>query len=448
VQTTVERLAPVQEAFTVAVPLLPGESVVTPGTEVRDGRVLAAVPAGRAGIAWQSRLEPTERLDLASATDAPLVEHWALTVGPSFHPGFSGTPALEPAAINPSEWVYEFLPRPGETLEVAISRPLSVDGSSLAIDAVRLQSRFGARSRESTLDFDYRSTRGGRHVIRLPAAADLESLEIDGRSVPLRLEEGELALALEPGAHRVLMRWQDATAMSVRGSSPAVDVGTAAGNVNTTLELPRTRWILLESGSGVGPAILYWSELVVFLVLAVAIGRSGRSPLKTHEWLLLGLGLSTFSWWVLLLFAVWMFAMRWRDGWRSDSNLRFNLVQIALGVLFVTTLIALVSAIPNGLLGHPDMRIAGPGSYGGTLAWFDDRIAGAMPDKSVISVSLWWYKLAMLVWALWLSFALVRWVPWAWRAYASGGIWRGRITLPIGGRRSAKDTGGPAAGSE
>jgi hypothetical protein len=32
----------------------------------------------------------------------------------------------------------------------------------------------------------------------------------------------------------------------------------------------------------------------------------------------------------------------------------------------------------------------------------------------------------MLLWALWLSFALLRWLPWAWRQYASEGVWRGR----------------------
>jgi hypothetical protein len=31
----------------------------------------------------------------------------------------------------------------------------------------------------------------------------------------------------------------------------------------------------------------------------------------------------------------------------------------------------------------------------------------------------------MLAWALWLSFALLRWLPWGWRAFSASGIWRG-----------------------
>jgi hypothetical protein len=42
----------------------------------------------------------------------------------------------------------------------------------------------------------------------------------------------------------------------------------------------------------------------------------------------------------------------------------------------------------------------------------------------VVSVSIWYYKAAMLTWALWLSFALVRWVRWAWAAFSAPELWR------------------------
>jgi hypothetical protein len=59
-----------------------------------------------------------------------------------------------------------------------------------------------------------------------------------------------------------------------------------------------------------------------------------------------------------------------------------------------------------------------------SLAWFSDRTDALTPAAGAISLSLWWYKAAMLAWALWLSFALLRWLPWAWRAYSHGGYWR------------------------
>ena len=42
----------------------------------------------------------------------------------------------------------------------------------------------------------------------------------------------------------------------------------------------------------------------------------------------------------------------------------------------------------------------------------------------MVSVPLWIYRAAMLVWALWLAFSLLRWVRWAWAAASTGGYWR------------------------
>ena len=54
-----------------------------------------------------------------------------------------------------------------------------------------------------------------------------------------------------------------------------------------------------------------------------------------------------------------------------------------------------------------------------------DRTAATLPQPFVLSVSIWFYKLAMLLWALWLSFALLRWLPCAWRQFASEGVCSG-----------------------
>lgn len=43
----------------------------------------------------------------------------------------------------------------------------------------------------------------------------------------------------------------------------------------------------------------------------------------------------------------------------------------------------------------------------------------------MLSVSLWWYKIAILAWALWLSFALAGWVRWAWQVFTREELWRG-----------------------
>src|SRR4029077_17566525 len=95
-------------------------------------------------------------------------------------------------------------------------------------------------------------------------------------------------------------------------------------------------------------------------------------------------------------------------------------------LLSVAAVLSLVAAIPFGLLGNPDMRIAGFGQNARSLSWFNDQAPGVLPTPWVLSVSMWWYKTAMLLWALWLAFALVRWLPIAWEAPGVGGFWRKR----------------------
>ena len=45
-------------------------------------------------------------------------------------------------------------------------------------------------------------------------------------------------------------------------------------------------------------------------------------------------------------------------------------------------------------------------------------------NGSAYTNALWWYKVAMLGWAVWLSFTLTRWIRWAWQVYSREGLWR------------------------
>jgi hypothetical protein len=190
------------------------------------------------------------------------------------------------------------------------------------------------------------------------------------------------------------------------------------------MQLPEDRWVLYAFGPGVGPTILYWGELLVFIVAAWWIGRSSVTPLPARDWLLLGLGLSTFSWSVLGLFAVFVALFQWRSRHPAvTERRRFNLFQLVSALLAVAAILAVVAAVPQGLLAQPDMRIEPAGSMG-ELNWFVDQTAEHLPTPSVLSISLWWYKLAMLAWALWLSFALTRWTRWAWQIFVRDGLWR------------------------
>ena len=98
-------------------------------------------------------------------------------------------------------------------------------------------------------------------------------------------------------------------------------------------------------------------------------------------------------------------------------------------------------SIENGLLGLPEMQIAGNGSAASMLRWYLDRAGATLPRPWVLSVPLMVYRLAMLAWALWLAQALLRWLRWGWDCFSGGGLWR-RSRAPAAG------TGAPLAGTD
>jgi hypothetical protein len=106
-----------------------------------------------------------------------------------------------------------------------------------------------------------------------------------------------------------------------------------------------------------------------------------------------------------------------------------------LVILTVAALAALYTAIERGLLGIPDMQIAGNHSTRFQLNWTQDRIGGIMPTPWVVSLPQWIYHLLMLAWSLWLAFSLVSWLRWAWGCFSTDHLWK-----PVRWRRKTKPT--------
>ncbi len=429
VDTSVTRVAPKSAAFTVRVPLLPQESVTSAAFRAEGGELPVGLAAGEDSTAFRSILPHSDALELVATASATRTEHWRFEVAPSWHVDFTGVPAVAPEEDS-GTWTFEYYPRPGERLHLAITRPAAVAGGTLAFDRVYVQSTVGKRSSDTHVVLNYRSTQGGRHTLTLPADAVVTEVRSDDAVIALRPEHGELSLAALPGRHSWVIDWRSTGGTSLVARVPSITQAAPASNLHLSLRLPEDRWVLWVIQRGIGPTVLYWGELLVFVVAAWLLGRSRLTPLPARDWLLLGLGLSTFSWSVLALFVLFVAVFEWRSrqGTPADAR-RFQLQQVGCALLAVAAIMAVVAAVPRGLLAHPDMRIepyAGPG----VLSWFVDQSAERLPSPGAISVSLWWYKFAMLAWALWLSFALTRWATWAWEVFTREGLWREQSRRP------------------
>ncbi|HEX5787923.1 MAG TPA: hypothetical protein VFY03_07070 [Woeseiaceae bacterium] len=426
VSTSVRRIAPEEGALTLRIPLLPGESVLSEQLPVAEGEILVSMAPGQNEVSWASRLPRTSPLTLA-ADDKPWKEIWRVRSGSVWGVDFEGVPESVGSGAESGVRSAEFHPREGERLTISATRPEPVAGDTLAIDAVRLRIDQGEHSRNGRVAFDYRSTRGAQHVLTLPASAELLRVGIDGETEPLRIEEGAVTLPVLPGEHSVEVEWRDGTPAGVVTRVPEVDLGAPAGNLELELQLPASRWLLLTRGPTLGPSVLYWSELAALVLFAFLLSRIEWTPLRFRHWLLLGLGFSTFNWAVPALVAAWLIATGARERWRRPLPRRaYNALQVGLALLTFAALVAIVVSLPAGLLGSPDMHVTGNDSTRGVLRWFGDRSAGMTPAASAWSVPLWVYKALILAWALWLSLALIRWLPWAWRVLAHDGYFAGK----------------------
>ena len=425
VRTEVVRVAPPDGAIVLEVPLLAGESVTSAGVRVANGRALVTLAPGAPSAGWTSVLAIAPALALEAPRDVAWTEVWRLDPSPLWHATAEGIPAVDEleAGSRRREW----RPWPGEKLALAIERPAGAGGETLTIDRSVLELAPGLRASDATLTLSFRSSQGGQHFVTLPEGAVLTKLALDEQEQPLRQEGLRVPIPLAPGAHSATLAWREPRGISWWFRGSAVDLGAPSVNAHVELAVPEGRWVLYTGGPRLGPSVLFWSMLAVVAALAVALGRVPWTPLRARHWLALGVGLTQAPLPAAALVVVWLLALGWRgrlgEAERTRSWLAFDALQLVLALLSLAALGALFYAIQVGLLGTPVMQIAGNGSRPELLSWYQDRAGDVLPQPWLLSLSLWFYRGAMLLWSLWVAQALVGWLRWAWQQWSAGGYW-------------------------
>ena len=425
VETRVSRVSPPGVPVVLGIPLLHGEAVTSDAVRVEDGQVLVNLAAGAESMRWESTLEPGARIELTAADNTQWFETWRADVSPLWHMESTGI-AVVHHQDRAGRWLPEWRPWPGETVALTLTRPKGIAGPTLTLDAVRLQVVPGRRATDTTATFKLRSSRGGQHTVLLPTGSTLQSVSIDGVPQPIRQEGERVTLPLTPGTRSAELVLRDDTGIGTLFRTHAIDAGLASVNTRIDVTPGADRWILLLGGLPLGPAVLFWGVLAVVVLLAIGLGRLPLTPLGTLQWLLLGIGLTQTQAWAGLLIVGWLLALGLRarlDPQRMSYD-KFNVMQIVLLLLTLFALAMLFEAVKHGLLGYPQMQIAGNGSSAGDLRWYQDHSPSVLPRAWILSVPMWVYRALMLGWALWLAFALLRWLRWGWDCVSQGGLWR------------------------
>lgn len=418
VSTQVRRIAPVKGPISLAVPLLKGESLTT-DLPVENGRVVMSMAANQQTLSWDAIVKPQDTFVL-TASEGSWVERWHVIPSQRWHVEHTGILPIKQEGVNRISW----WPMVGETVELSISKPAAVEGSTLTLQSVNLLYEPGARATKSTLSLNMRSSFAGEYVLRLPAQANVESVTVDGESQVRADDSGNVVIPVKPGQHIAEVRWLNEDGARLKIVTPSLDLMQEASNVGIRVAMPRDRWTLFVGGPAMGPALLFWGVALVIIAISLVLGRSQWSFLKPYEWMLLGLGIATTFIPLLLLIAGWFFAMFWRQRWAEGgtqlSHKKQLAIQWALGLLTLAMLVSLLASVASSLVfGSPDMQITGNGSNAYWLNWYQDRTDGLIPSGWVISLPMGAYRLAMLAWSLWLAFALIRWLRWGWQCFTT-----------------------------
>ncbi len=419
----VTRLSSPGKAIALKVPLLEGEKVLTPGVMVEGGFVEVRLGAGQRDFRWESELPVGERIELKAEDTDRWVERWSLVTSPVWNASLSGlAPGFEAREQN---LVPVWHPWPGEHVTLSFSKPEALSGDTVTVRRVKHEISLGSRQRTSQLELNVDASLGDDFVLELDPGADISSVKQDDRSLPVRRDGGTLVIPVHPGDQTLNIEWRSKEPLKTLTAAGRVNLPVEAANITTVMRVPESRWVLWAAGPLRGPAVRFWTVLAVSILAAWLLGGLKLSPLSRLQWMLLALGLTQVHLAAAMVVVGWFFIIAWR-GKKADAipPWRFDLLQIFLAGFTLVALGILVAAVTAGLLGNPEMFIRGNGSSRTLLRWFEPRSGNELPLPSVVSVSVWFYRLLMLAWALWLAAALIRWLTWAWTQFSQGGCWK------------------------
>lgn len=423
-ETTVYRKTPTGQPAIVEIPLLPGEKITTSQIQVKEGKIQVNMNPRASSLTWESVLKQNNDLKLEAFDTPDYKEIWRVDASPLWHVDYQGLAPIHSGSSNTLR-VPEFHPWSGESLQLKIYKPEAIQGQTLTIQSSNLEITPGVRSTQLRLNFNLKSSLGTQHQISVPQSSILKSVKVNGLEQALSLEKDKLTLPVIPGSQNYEIELSYPKGISTFFKTPQFDLGLPHVNANLKISFNGDRWILFTGGPNMGPAILFWGYIAMLIIFSYLFSRSSTlSPLKFHQWFLLGIGLSQIPLLAAAIVFSWFVLMQLRARSNHIAAWQFNLRQLFILGWTPIVVIILIVSVREGLLGNPDMQILGNGSDAYNLYWFMDRMQGLSPKAWLISLPLFAYRIAMLVWALWLAWSFVSWTKWGYASFKSGGFWK------------------------
>jgi hypothetical protein len=276
VETEVMRVGPAPTPMVVRISLIEGESVTDASVRVDGRTALVALGAGQ-NARFESSLPVQARIELKAADEINQIEVWRLDVAPMWHAQLSGIAPIQRQESN--RWLPQWQPWPAERAVIEVVQPQGVAGPTLTIDRVDVTSRPGKRATDVSAVVALRSSQGGNHLVRLPPGAELRSVQIDGKTQPIRAEGQSVMLPVSPGARIAMLEWREPRGIETLFQGAQTEFGARSVNLHASIAVPADRWVLFVGGPVLGPAVLFWGIAVAVAGAALVLARLRWTPL-------------------------------------------------------------------------------------------------------------------------------------------------------------------------
>lgn len=417
------RLSPSGPVVHARVPLLPGESVTTAGIPVEDQVAVVTLEGAETSRTWDSTLAEVDELELTAPSDQPWLERWELDCSPIWNCSAAGSAPVR--HMFEGRWRPAWQPWPGEKVTLRFAKPVPSSGSTSTIDEATLALSPGRRVLEADLSFSLRSSQGGEQNVAIDEQAQVVSFTIDGLDLPIQKDKGRLTFSAEPGEHGVQLKWRQDQAPGLLMRAPEVTLSSGGANVLMTIDVPDNKWLLWTGGPRWGAVVTLWQYVVLLLLAAWLLGRyAPKGALRTHDWFILGLGMTQVPLGAPIIVVLWLIAVGLRGRNPDMPFWAHDMAQLALVCATALAFAMMYWAVYEGLLFQPDMQVQGAGSWGDKLQWYSDHTSGQLARPWVLWLPLWVWRIAMLLWALWLAVKTFSWLMWAWKQFSAGGLWK------------------------
>jgi len=416
-KTTVSRSEKIEQPFAVRYPLLKAERVTSANVEVKAGEALLSFAPGEERVVFWSRLDATDKLELEAADGRPWNETWSLHCSALWQCASDGLP---PVARGDR---MRFEPWPGEKLLLTFAQPKALGGIEQTVDSAELDVTQRERSQGVRLTVELRQALAGSRTFTLPTAdTTIRKVTVDGSERPPTAADGKLTLALEPGAHKVVVEMERAKPMGAIVQTPKVEIDGIIVNASTELDVElrggATRMWLWGWGEDRLP-LSALMRLAAWLGLAWLLGSLGLLPLDARALMLIVsapaiAGSSQIAPGLLLSPLLLLGLLTARRSWVPPGRWARVLFQILIVGVAALACAALLEGLPELLRAAPNVGRAhrAHAEY------------GELPALGMFSLPGWTWKVVVTAWAAWLGWTLFQLRGWAIDAFTVGGIWR------------------------